>query len=116
MQGKADEAMVLTTTAHSRVECVSSDVASQLLTATSSSLSPLSDSPMRQGHSDTASPLRKRFRAENGDNQFVNSSLVETTTTNGDCLDPSLGVQPIPNNMALLSYKVSCTDFLTTNV
>ena len=103
-QGKTDEAMVLTTTPHSRVECVSSDQASQLLTATSDSPSPLSDSSEPQRHSDTVSPPQKRLRA---DDQLVNSSSVETTITNGDFLDPNLGAQPFPKIMALLSYKVS---------
>ena len=98
--------MVLTTTTNTRVECVSSDHASQLLSAASEP-SPSSLSGSSQ-NSDTLSPPQKRFRAEKYDDRFV-SGAVETTITNGGCLDTikTNPAQPVPTNTALISYKVS---------
>ena len=102
MQGKEDEAMVLTTTSHTRVKHVPSDEVSQMTAASIGSLSPPTCSLQCQ---ENHSPPRKRIRAGKDDCQLV-SCAAETTITNEGCFN-SIKPSPVPKNMALLSYKVS---------
>lgn len=99
VQGKEDEAMVLTSTTPSRVDHVTSELASQLYTSMGASYS---DSTQLQQVVGCTSPPRKKTRAE----KEGHSPAVNSTITGGSCITPD-PVCLSSNNPDLLSYRVS---------
>lgn len=94
--------MVLTSTSHSRVEHVTSELASQLYTTTAASPPSYSDSTRLQQVVDSTSPPRKKTRAE----KAGHSPAMDSTITSGSSIKPD-PVYPSSSNPDLLSYKVS---------
>ena len=111
LQGKEDEMMVLTTTPHSAVDSVSIDEVPPVM----SSLGRASPNQRQEGEEEeeaVVSLLRKKSRTEvDGDNQA--SCALEAFSRKCAIQPP---VNPVSQNTALLSYKVSQTCHSACNV
>lgn len=95
--------MVLTSTSHSKVEHVTSELASQLYTTTMAASPPsYSDGTRLQQVVDSTSPPRKKTRVE----KAGHSPAMDSTITGGSSIKPD-PVYPSSSNPDLLSYKVS---------